>query len=293
MLAPPSPPRAVTGLCTVRWSDQSPGDVDSGCLSSITWYYATRPDGSDRKRLTTVLHDNFTAGFLRNWRAEGPLALDWVVRREPRPYLAGPESAGSGGECPALLVEPTERDVVVSTLVRPRNLEAGFGLAYRVQADGQGYTLRTVGRSVRLMRDGEILAERSVPSLRAGNWYWYEVGMLTRKNTEVVARVRVFDEERQRVLAEFTHYDRPRPRTLLGPGRLALEGPADFAEVFVDPWQTRWMDDGTNELKWDTTEVSDGDYFIVAEVADGRNAPRLVVSRFQVQVRNGARAMAN
>jgi len=271
------------GSYTVQWNDQAPGDIDPGLLSSLTWYYASRLDASDRKRITTQFREDFVAGFMRNWRAEGASAEGWAVRRDGRSYyLAGPSDAS-----PAVTVDPTESNVVISALVRPRSLQTGFTLGLRVQPNSGGYELRTTAGGLTITEGGRTVVEQRAPGLTAGAWYWYEVGLQSRKGREVVLRVRVFDEKRQRLLVDLVEYDRPGNGALLGPGRVSLSGPADFAELYVDPWEARWVDDCKNQFKWDTSVIPDGDYYLVAEVVDGKNPPRLVVSGYQVQVRNG------
>jgi hypothetical protein len=69
-----------------------------------------------------------------------------------------------------------------------------------------------------------------------------------------------------------------------------LTGPAHYAEVYVDPWEARWLDDRKNQFVWNTESVPDGDYYLIAELSDGRKAPERIVSDFQVQVRNRAQA---
>ncbi|HEU4752462.1 MAG TPA: hypothetical protein VFU47_05080, partial [Armatimonadota bacterium] len=73
---------------------------------------------------------------------------------------------------------------------------------------------------------------------------------------------------------------------------VSLTGPAEFAEIYMDPWSARWCDDSDNTVRWNTSVVPDGDYFLVAELSDGRTITT-EVSRYQVQVRNGGALMAN
>jgi hypothetical protein len=279
---PPST-RAVNGAYAVRWEDRCAGCIDEG-LTSITWYFATRPDGSDRRRMATQFREDFDGGFSRNWRAQGPFNFDWVVRKDRRQFLAGGGNAG-----PVVSVEPTSGSGVVSALVRPQNPNTGFGLGLRMTADGNSYEVRAAGDVLRLLQGGQVLLERPLPARLGRSWYWCEVGMQTRKG-DVCIRVRLLNEERDRLLASFVLEHRPQDPMLLKPGSIALWGPADFAEVYVDPWPSRWLDDFKNEFTWDTSQVRDGDYYLVAELIDGKSRPRLVVSPYQVQVRNGEQA---
>jgi hypothetical protein len=65
-----------------------------------------------------------------------------------------------------------------------------------------------------------------------------------------------------------------------------LSGTADFGEIYVDPWAARWTDDAKDEVKWNSVGVPDGDYYLIAELSDGRTPPRLEITSYQVQVRS-------
>ena len=43
---------------------------------------------------------------------------------------------------------------------------------------------------------------------------------------------------------------------------------APGAVLYVDPWEARWADDTHNEFRWDTSQVPDGDYYVLAELSD-------------------------
>jgi hypothetical protein len=281
------------GYHTVTWEDLAPDEVvgDPGVISSLTWYYATRPDGADRKRMTTLFHDDFAGGFRANWRMIGRFAHNWIVRQERPPrgqfYLAGP-----GDACPAVSAVALPRNTVLSVLVRPRDLQTGFTLSLRVQENGQCYTLRTAADTVSLLEGEQPVAEQGLQALEPDRWYWYEVGMLTRR-AEVIIRARVMDHSRTHVLADMPCVLRPQDPRLRDEGRIALWGAADFAEIYVDPWTARWVDDHRNEFQWDTSMLPDGDYFLVAEVIDGKNPPRRITSEIPVRIRRLRRLGAN
>jgi len=279
-----SPPRVAPGApVQIRWTDQMADAVDEG-LTSITWYYASRPDGHDRKRISTRFRDDFRQGYVANWRAEGRFIFDWIVRedrsrRPARLFLAGNRDAGR-----ILSRAEPERDTVLSVLLRPRGGAAGeFGVGVRIQPGGRGYEARVSRGCLQLYEGGQKLSECLSAEVLPRNWYWLEIGTRGRKG-DVELRLRVYDEKREMLLAGLTHVERPSDRRLLRPGLVGLWGSADFAEVYTDPWECRWTDDGRNELRWDTSDVPPGRYHVVAEVLDCRGKHRLVVSEFQVQV---------
>ena len=295
---PPVDTLASSGTYVVRWEDGFVGDLHPGCFYSITWYYSTDPSGVDARRITTLFRDDFSGGFRGNWRPEGPFQFDWAVREDRRGrdrggangqkrYVSGPRQAG-----PLVSSEPTDRDVVLSALVRPHGRNE-FSLGLRVQPNGRSYEIQNDNSEVRIVQAGKTLARQRLMEVVPRNWYWYEVGVRTRPNRDVELRMRVFDETRERVLVNFDPVLTVDVGQALKSGFISLTGPADFAEVYVDPWSARWADDPRNELRWDTSQVPDGTYYLIAEVADGKGKPRIEVSDYQVQVRNRPQAAAN
>lgn len=286
----PANVRAIGGSYTVTWEDDGKDKLFVGNgLESITWYYSSQPNGADRVRMASYFREDFSGPALfARWAAQGGLNLDWLVKKDRRRYLSGNRAAA-----PIALKQLIDRDVVVSVLVRPTGIQNQFGIGLRWQPNGKGYEIRNVNNSLEVGEAGQapVIQERLLQVIPR-NWYWYEIGMRTKGGRGVDVRVRVFDENHQTLLLDSECQDRPRDLSLLRPGVLALWGPADFAEIYVDPWESRWVDANKNDFRWDTTDVPDGDYFLVAEVQDGRNRQRVVVSSFQVQVRNEARAAA-
>ena len=283
--------RAIGGSYTIKWEDGGRDKLFGGNgLESITWYYATDRAGADRVRMASFFHEDFSGQALfARWAAQGGLNLDWLIKKDRRRYLSGNRNAA-----PIALKQLIDRDVVVSVLVRPTGIQNQFGIGLRWQPNGKGYEIRNVNNSLEVGEAGQApVIQQRLLQVIPRNWYWYEIGMRTRQGRGVDLRVRVLDEQRQQLLLDTDCQDRPRDLSLLRPGVLALWGPADFAEIYVDPWNARWVDAAQNEFRWDTSQVADGNYFLVAEVLDGRNRPRLVVSDFQVEVRNEARAAAN
>ncbi len=276
------------GAFTVRWTDVGPEDV-SESLTSVTWYYATKPDGSDRKRVKTLFREDFSGGLAANWRARGPFAMDWVIRQDPRRERSF--LMGSRDSAPLLSQDPIQRDAVVSVLVRPRGIGGKFIIGGRVLSDGGGYEVMSDRNTLAIAESGRVLFQRRMAELNPNSWYWVEISLRTHKNKDVAVRLRVFDEERKRMLGcMHTLECRPSNPSLLKSGVLSLWGAADFASIYVDPWEARWADDSRNEFRWDTSQVPDGDYYLVAELSDGSGRIQLEVSDYQVQVRNRERA---
>jgi hypothetical protein len=289
---PPATTRAVGGRYTVQWRDR----VNEFATEppAITWYYSKNAAGEDRKRMRSVLfHDDFSGGFRANWNPQGQFFLDWEVRKDRdanRQYLVAPRFAG-----PAFSRDPFPRDVVFSALVRSPGIQPEFTLGLRAQANGKAYQVEHGQGVVRITQAGRPIprAEHRLPAMGLHEWYWYEVGLKTqRRSKDVVIRFRILDARRQKVLVAM---DPIRDRAfdkLQDGGTLMLMGPAHYAEIYVDPWSARWADDPENEFTWSTESVPDGDYFLVAEISDGKKPPRLEVSAFQVQVRNADPANA-
>src|SRR5207244_554208 len=109
-------------------------------------------------------------------------------------------------------------------------------------------------------------------------WYWYELGVRNQKR-DVEVRAQVLDEKR-RVVAAFGSVLDPRPgRACLIGGPIALWGPAEFGDVYADPWEARWVDDPANCFTWKPVDGQTGPYYLVAEVAEPRLQPAVVVSK--------------
>lgn len=277
----PAALEAPPGSFTFGW-ECAPIIFDPG-LTSITWYYATQPDGSDRKRMTTWFRDDFSKGLFANWQPQGPFAIDWLINsdrdRKERQFLQAPRG---GGE--AVSNNPvTMGDFVASTLVRPAGLRQQFGLRLRLQPNGNGYQLRVADMGVSLIGGGKTIREWRLPAVFSGQWYWCEVGLRTYKR-EVEARVRVYDEKREKLLLSGHHTHQPDAALLRG-GFVSLLPHADYAEVYLDAWDSRWIDSGSKRVRWITTDVTPGRYYLVAELHTDRRRPSLVVSPFQVEIK--------
>lgn len=281
--------QVVGGLYSVKWEDRATLGANP---ANITWYYSPNPDGSERRRMVSTFRDDFSRGSFRaKWRPSGPFETDWAVRqegREKRQFLSGDRNAG---HCSSN--EIIQNNVVLSVLVRPTTIRNSFYIGLRsqegVRGMGDGYYIRNDGLKMDIVRveDGEtVLGSASLGQITTQKWYWYEFSLRTRR-TEVEVRARVFDEKHQRVLASFGPVtDKLTRRSpLLQGGGIALGAPADYSEVYVDPWESRWTGREQGEFKWDTAGVPAGQYFLVAEIADEKRPAQQVISPFKLDVR--------
>ena len=297
-----TPPQSYTahGVYRIPWSGLGPVAVDKGFTTSVTWYYCKDSKFSDLHRLVTSggYHDDFR-DFRRNWDAIGDFAYDWRLHKEQgRHYLSGSAHAS-----PLLSVSEMHplsprdaRDSVVSLLLRPtaKDGKNHFGIQLRSHEEGGGpaLELRQEGDNLCLYENDKPVTNQPVccsVHLIPGQWYWLEVGLRT-KHFDIECRVQVFDEERHTRLAMATGEFRPSIGRLCGPGSIGLFGSADFADLYVDPWKSRW-DNDEDAIHWDTSDVPDGDYYLVAEVVSDRQGdskPRFVSSGYQVHVRNSS-----
>ena len=283
-LPTPSTSQAVTGAYRLQWEDLAPGAVEDRMVS-FAWYYATRADGADRMRIVTNQYDNF-ATFRSRWNCPGPFPFAWaLVQRDKGTVLKAEKDATPLFSNDAILANS-----VVSLKVRSAIGPPTWGVQLRVQKAGS-LEFRNDGNRFKILEAGQQIDAFNV-GLPPG-WYWYEIGLRNKKGQDVEIRVRIFDEDRTKLMANrcFTH--KLAVPQLKQPGMMALTGPANFAELYVDPWAARYADDADNALTWDTSGVKDGDYFVIAEVADGKAPPRIVASNFRVEVRNRDQAAGN
>ena len=58
-----------------------PSDRDHG-VASITWFYATRQDGSDRRRVVTEFYDRFEGDITDRWVPVNAVRPEWSVQKE-------------------------------------------------------------------------------------------------------------------------------------------------------------------------------------------------------------------
>lgn len=291
-LVTPADTRADNGVFTVRWEDVRADDITPG-IRNITWFWERRSDGA-RGRMNSLFHDDFARGFRQNWQPESNLQFEWDLRRSPQDPDKGNLLYGGGDAGPSLSMHTLQADSVVSVLARPDGLTNQLRIGIRVQKDGRGIYLRHVKDNRAQVEVGGFTCRTvRLPMMRPGSWYWYELGARTLRG-EVNVRVRLLNEDRTELLGqeefEVAHGARGAVRSVRGQGRVLLQGPAYFAEVYVDPWSARWVDDRLNSFSWNTENLPDGAYRIVAELADQRGGVQRVTSTYEVQVSNSRRA---
>ncbi|MGV3721162.1 MAG: hypothetical protein ACO1SX_09660 [Actinomycetota bacterium] len=279
----PESVEAVNGAYDLHWEDFPPGSVNPRVVS-FTWFYAKSPVDPDRQRIITLKRDDFS-NFRDNWRTPGPFGFDWGIKtnRNKRRFLQSPtqlqaSALVSNGHIPA--------DSVVGILVRPKE-KPQWNIELRVQKPGVSLEFRQDGNKLRISEGSVVIADNIPIALPGGaKWTWYEIGLQTRLGKDVEIRVRVFNEERTELLGQYKRAWRLENPLLRRDGGISLSGPADFAELYVDPWSARWADDNRNTLRWDTSHVPNGDYVLIAEVCDGNKVPRQIATDFRVRVRN-------
>lgn len=285
---PPVNNLAVAGSHRVTW--ESPGIILDPGLTSLTWFYASQPDGADRKRMVTGAKYDFKNGFRTEWQANGGFLFDWKVDEDREKKIWFLRTPRGGGEI--IANDPVPADFVLSAMVRPTHLAEEFGLRFRGQPGGEFMELRFIPRDNQLQLIGKGLkpAIWRMPPMRLRQWHWVEVGVRNFKR-EVETRVRIYDETRRNVLFSDSYNGRP-DKVLVNnrPGLIALVPFAEYADIYLDRWESRWLDGSARELRWDTSRVPNGKYFLVVELHTGRGAPQTVVSDFQVEVRNPGQA---
>jgi hypothetical protein len=276
----------VDDRATVRWSRIQPELLDVKSPSSLTWYYATQPDGSDRQRVVTSFHQRFDEDFRDHWLPVNALRTDWAVERDglrgARRFLRGRVH----GE-PLVSVEQWPDSFVVSVRIRPQPGARDFGVGARASREQNSlYALRGWAE-LSNPQAPEFFRQKPLPQFEPEQWYWYELGVKNTKR-DVVVRGRIWDGEHARVLQTLFGRDVPGQANCPNGKRIALLGGADFAELYVDPWDVRWpsvpRQEGT--LEWDTRSVPNGDYYLIAVTDKDFGRPGLRVSDFQVSVRH-------
>lgn len=281
-LPPPPSLQATTGSFTLPWEGPPADGVDNRYLS-VAWYYSTKPDGSDKTRITTFLHDDFQ-NFRNNWQANGPFAFDWTLKKDRernKRYLSAPSMAA-----PLIYPQEIPLDSVVALKVRPMGAKNSWGIQLRVQPRG-ALELQNEGNRLNISESGNQIVSLALPGIRPQReWFWYEIGLKSRRGQDVEIRIRIYNEERTAMLFSHVMSCKLQSPQLCKPGGIGLTGPASFEELFVDPWSARWASDAKNSLKWDTTDVPNGDYYLIAEVSDGKTIPQLKATNYRIEVRN-------
>src|SRR5439155_22486622 len=119
---------------------------------------------------------------------------------------------------------------------------------------------------VELMRPQEPqLLRQMLVAVDADRWLWYELGMRNRKE-EIGLRARIWDGSHEQVLDGLFGRDCI-TRTACPQGkRVALLPGAEYSEVYVDPWEARWLSAPQGQFEWDTHNVPGGEYYVLAVV---------------------------
>lgn len=286
-ILPPDDGLLVDHSATLHWKNfEDPDAVDPSGLPSITWYYSPNPQGVNRQRVVTLFHDRFEGDFHNRWMSDNPLRQQWdVVRDGVRRRVRILRSQVGGGPLMSLdQFAPT--NLVASVQLRPLPGAGGFGVAVRAsRSDPSSYTLRGAAELVN-PKNPALGFVSPVNTVAENQWYWYELGVCTMKR-RVEVRGRIWDGEHTRVLKTLRMEDIPgqAPGCPQGP-LIGLLAGADFAEVYVDPWETRWLSGSKGDLVWDTTNVPNGRYWVMAEIRNQGPIARVRISDFQVTVQH-------
>jgi len=294
-ILPPVQGLVVDRQATVRWfnPDDSNGVLDRKGIPSITWYYGSRPDGSDRKRAASLFHERFEGNFADSWIPVNDLRADWQVVRttgaDRRRFLRG----RTGGD-PLVSIESYGDAVVVSVKLRPQQGAQNFGVAVRANRDDRcfyalrGDTQRGMLELTNPLNPG-LVRQKDLQEFDPQQWYWYELGVRnTKRGGEVWVRGRIWDADHQRVLTTLQFKDRAGQQNCPAGQRIALLGGADYSEVYVDPWDARWPGPPEGSFTWDTSNVPPGSYYLFA-VVDGEpedGPQRVRASDYQLTVRH-------
>jgi len=285
-LPPPPNVQATTGSFTIPWEGPPADGVDQPYVS-VAWFYSTKPDGSEKSRIITYHYDNFV-NYKTTWQAPAGFAFDWDLKdrrqqKDGHRFLSGPAE-----KTPLVYGQELPLDSVVGLKVRPAIGRNTWGIQLRVQPrTGASLEFQNNGNRLHISEGGNQLVSLNVPGIVGSKqWYWYEIGLKAQKGRDVEIRIRIYNEERTAIL--FTHCNSYKLATpqLCKAGGIALTGPADFEELYVDPWSARWASDAQNSVKWDTSQVANGDYYLLAEISDGRSIPQLKATSYRIEVRN-------
>jgi hypothetical protein len=287
LLPPPEGLRADQ-QAVIRWENHDDlNQLDRDWIPSATWYYCAQPDGSDRHRMVTSFHDRFENGFGDNWIPVNDVRQDWDLFQETRrgPRLLRSRANGD----PLVSLDHWEKNFVFSARLRPLPGAQRFGIAVRANRDsGAAYVLRGTAELLNPQdpQDPALVRHKAV-GVVADRWFWYELGVRNRK-VEVELRGRIWDGNHERVLDGGLYGRDCLTKTNCPQGqRVALLPGADYSEVYVDPWEARWISAPQGEFEWDTRNVPEGDYYVLAVVDAQRQAQACQrLSEFKISVRH-------
>lgn len=285
-IQPPADGLQVDRHATIAWKSKVRPDALDVQFGTLTWFYATDPQGADRKRMVSNFHLRFDDRFGDHWIPVNALRTDWAIEPDPARVLRNVLRGRTNGD-PLVSVEQWEDPFVVSVKLRPRPGASDFGVGVRASRNrGSLYALRGTAE----LFNPEVpqpLKEAALPAVDQEKWYWYEIGVTTQKQ-DVVVRGRIWDGEHRQALIPTLCY-----REVAGMGncpdgkRIALLGGADFSEIYVDPWQARWPGGQAKpSFEWDTSTVPDGDYYVIAVWDLEHRGSVQQVSDFKISVRH-------
>src|SRR5262249_49726379 len=264
-ILPPTQGLAADQQAVIRWANHDdPDGLDRDWIPSVTWYYTTRSDGADRHRIVPAFHDRFENGFSDNWIPVNDVRQDWDLLPEGGRGRRVLRSRVNGD--PLVSLDHWANNFVFSARLRPRQGAQRFGIAVRANRDsGAAYVLRGDAELLN-PQDPQLDRQKQVGGVAAGAWFWYELGVRNRKE-EVELRGRIWDGNHEHVLDPGLYGRDCTTKTACPQGkRVALLPGADYSEVYVDPWEARWLSAPQGQFEWDTRNVPEGDYYVMAVV---------------------------
>jgi hypothetical protein len=237
--------------------------------------------------MVSVFCDRFSGPLGTRWVSMNPFRQDWEIQRDGGNRFAPLVLRSRPTGDPLISVENfPHKDVVVSARLRPRQGARHFGIAMRAAWDEPAcYTLRG---SAELFNpeNPTFIAQKPVAGLDPRRWYWYELGVKNRKNG-VLVRARIWDGEHEQLLNALQLEDPPGQPGCPNGRRIGLLPGADYSEIYVDPWEARWLGAPGAQFEWDTRDVPAGKYYIMAVVDTGpTRPPSQAVSEFAVTVQH-------
>lgn len=281
-IRPPANLVADRGV-TIEWT-YTAEPIDPQTIPSLTWYYTSAVNGIDRRRVVTLFHESFTGDLLQRWLPVNALRDDWEVRLDGGKRGDRFVRMRPGGE-PILSLDHFANEFVVSARLRPLGANPDYGISVRANREAREfYALRGAAELLN-PENPTFNHQQPLAEVLPGKWYWYELGVRNRGKRDVVVRARIWDAEHQTLLASFNTVDPGGPPCPQGQ-RIGLLPGADYSEVHVDPWSSRWLTPG-GSFTWDTRDVPNGDYFLTAVIDDGNGLkPRWKKSDFSITVKH-------
>ncbi len=258
----------------IKWSDNDSGDA------IITWFYTESAKGKNPKRIATLFHDDFENGATESW--EPRPNSRWVITRDPD----NPDNLIVSCQTANEYLGTVKRDfsdVVVSA--RTRTTESGIAVRYSPEGETSSYRLRCMNQKIYLWkRPGNTgISELDFP--REAKWITYELavynlengspaleGWVISENGDLLLRIKGVDEGQNQM-----------PKNI-EPAGIALHS-GDFDDVYVDPISARFIKDKKNSLRWDTSNVPDGTYYIMAEIREG-DKKWTVFSKYPIKIQH-------